>query len=269
LTGVYKQKLSAASFVRKSRLIVGLDFTLAFAGLSEAEREKERARVEKDAIQMIRDTSDSAIAYKFNRQLVLPLGLYDSISRIIDVIHDLGLTAIMDCKINDVGHTNTRIAEYYFDAGFDALIANPFVGWEGGLDSVFKVAEKKGGGVILLCYMSHPAADEGYGLSIQLDKKGKRQSSMYEIFAHRAIKWGADGVIVGATHPERIKEIKKILRDDIPILSPGIGAQGGSVREAIQSGSSYVIAARSVINSPNPSIAAKELADETQVWESG
>ena len=264
MTGVYKQKLSAASFVRKSRLIVGLDFTVAFAGLSEAEREKERSRVEQKAIQTIRETSDYTVAYKFNRQLVLPLGLFDSISRIIDVIHDTGLTAIMDCKINDVGHTNTQIAQYYFDAGFDALIANPFVGWEGGLDSVFKLAENRNRGVILLCYMSHPAADEGYGLSIQLDKKGKHPSPMYEIFAQRALKWGADGVIVGATFPDRIKEIRKLLRDDIPIISPGVGAQGGSARDAIQSGASYVIAARSIVDSPNPSTAAKELAAETQ-----
>jgi orotidine-5'-phosphate decarboxylase len=46
----------------------------------------------------------------------------------------------MDCKVNDIGSTNQVIAEYY-TAGFDALIANPFVGWEEGLELIFDDSE--------------------------------------------------------------------------------------------------------------------------------
>ena len=69
-------------------------------------------------------------AVKINHHLVLPLGTFDGVQKLIKSIHDKGLPAIMDCKANDVGSTNQIIAEYYYAAGFDALIANPFIGWE-------------------------------------------------------------------------------------------------------------------------------------------
>ncbi len=265
MSGQFKRKLSAAAFVRKTRLIIGLDLTADLFGKSENERRRERENLEQDALKLVKQTAEYAVAFKFNRQLVLPLGLYDGIPRILDSIHDLGLTAIMDCKINDVGHTNAYIAQYYFDAGFDAVITNPLVGWASGLDSVFEAATKRGKGVITLCYMSHAAADEGYGLQVCMDEKCKEHAPLYELFAHRALKWGADGVIVGATYPDKIREIRRILREEVPIISPGIGAQGGSAHEAILAGASYIIAARSIVTNPNPANVAQELAKETQV----
>jgi len=255
---MYKRKLAAASFVRKSKLIIGLDLVADMSGTLDA-RQKERENVEKKALEIIDQTAEYAVAYKFNRQLVLPLGLFDGIPRILDKIHDLGLTAIMDCKINDIGNTNSHIAKYYFTAGFDALIANPFVGWEGGLDSVFKVAQNFQAGVITLCYMSHPAADEGYGLFASDNPKGKDAEPMYVKFAKRAKQWETDGVIVGATYPDKIREVRKILGEDVPIISPGVGAQGASAKDAIDAGASYVIAARSVVNADDPATTARQL----------
>jgi len=261
---LFKSKLSAAAYVRKTRLIVGLDFTADLAGKSAAGIRSEQDRIEREALKVISQTAEYTVAYKLNRHIVLPLGLFDRIPKIVNTIHDNGLLAIMDCKINDIGDTNRWIAKYYFDAGFDAVIANPFVGWKGGLDSVFDEASGRGRGVITLCYMSHPAADEGYGLSILTDEKKKNHEPLYIEFAKRAVKWGADGVIVGATYPDKIREVRKILGADIPILSPGVGAQGGSAHEAIQAGASFVIAARSVFAAPDPAAAARALAEEAK-----
>ncbi len=262
-TSLLKSKLSAAAFVRKSRLVVGLDITADLAGLAAHEVGAARESLEKRAIDIVNATADYAVAFKFNRQLVLPLGLFDGIPRVIDAVHDQGLVAIMDCKINDIGNTNEHIARMYLDAGFDALIVNPFVGWEGGLDSVFGLARKRGRAIITLCYMSHPAAGEGYGLDVITDYKKKRYVPLYHLFAERALQWKADGVIVGATYPERIGEVRRILRDEIPILSPGVGAQGGNPREAIDAGASYVIVARSIVESDDPAAAARSIAADT------
>ncbi len=116
-------------------------------------------------------------ALKINRQLVLPLGLFSGVQKILKLAHEKELPTIMDCKINDVGYTNRVIAEYYFKAGFDAVIANPFVGWEEGLQPIFEVARSKRRGVILLVYMSHRGAPEGYGQTIRDPKTESRRSS--------------------------------------------------------------------------------------------
>jgi orotidine-5'-phosphate decarboxylase len=165
----------------------------------------------------------------------------------------------MDCKINDIGNTNRVIAENYYNAGFDAVIANPFVGWDEGLQPVFEVAKKMKKGVILLCYMSHKAAWEGYGQKIQQHNK---LTAQYVAFAKKALEWNADGVIVGATYPEKIKEVRQILTDKVPIYSPGVGAQGGDVQSAIQAGAEYLIAGRTILNAPNPATTARQIREE-------
>jgi orotidine-5'-phosphate decarboxylase len=259
---MYKQKLSAASFVRKSKLIIGLDFVADTQKMRENPA-AEKLRIEKQVQETIESTREYTIAYKINRQLVLPLGLFDRIPGIINSIHEEGLTAIMDCKINDIGNTNAHIARYYYDAGFDALIVNPFVGWEGGLDSVFEIAMSAEKGVISLGYMSHPAADEGYGLNVAIDEKKKRHEPLYLQFARKARSWEADGIIVGATFPEKIAEIRKVVGPDPPIISPGIGAQGGNAKEAIDAGASYVIVSRAIIDADDPGSVAADIAKQT------
>jgi len=127
--------------------------------------------------------------------------------------------AIMDCKVNDIGSTNQVIAEYYYAAGFDALIANPFIGWEEGLKPIFGVARELQRGVILLVYMSHKGASEGYGQMI-VDAETGEKMPQYISFAKKALKWEADGAIVGATYPEKIREVYKIFGEKVPIYSP-------------------------------------------------
>ena len=166
----------------------------------------------------------------------------------------------MDCKINDVGHTNKIIAESYYKAGFDALTANPFVGWDEGLKPVFEVAKKMDRGVILLVYMSHKAADEGYGQTVQSPETG-RLGPQYVAFAEKALSWKADGVVVGATYPKRISVIHKILKTKIPIFSPGVGTQGGGIEAAIKAGARYLIVGRTITLSVNPDETARHIRD--------
>jgi orotidine-5'-phosphate decarboxylase len=195
-------------------------------------------------------------AVKINHHLVLPLGTFDGVKDIVHKIHEKGLVAIMDAKVNDIGSTNKVISEYYYEAGFDALIANPFVGWEDGLKPIFEVSRRLDRGVILLVYMSHRGASEGYGQTVLDSGKSVAQ---YVAFARKALKWGADGVVVGATYPEKIREIKEILKDEVPIYSPGVGAQGGNADIAIKAGASYLIVGREITMAEDPAQAARTL----------
>ncbi|MEM3166653.1 MAG: orotidine 5'-phosphate decarboxylase / HUMPS family protein, partial [Candidatus Methanomethylicia archaeon] len=84
---------------------------------------------------------------------------------------------------------------------------------------------------------------------------------LYKIFAERALKWGADGVIVGGTYPEKIREIKSILLGKIPIYTPGIGLQGGEIKACIDAGSEYFIVGRSIFQAEDPVEAARRFRD--------
>jgi orotidine-5'-phosphate decarboxylase len=202
-------------------------------------------------------------ALKLNRQLVLPLGLYDGVIEVIDKAHNYGLPVIMDCKINDIGYSNKTIVENYFKAGFDAITANPFVGWEDGLCSVFEVAKQLDRGVILLVYMSHKAAWEGYGQMVY-DPLTRKNKPQYLSFAEKALLWQADGVVVGATYPDKIEEVYTILGKKIPIYSPGVGIQGGQTRTAIASGTRYFIVGRTITLAERPEEIAKTFRNATK-----
>jgi len=73
--------------------------------------------------------------------------------------------------------------------------------------------------------------------------------------------WGADGVVVGATVPQKIAEVKQILNDKVDIYSPGVGAQGGAAETAIKAGASYLIVGREITNSNEPATAARTICE--------
>jgi len=221
---------------------------------------EEPQRLLEISTQVLEQVHPYICALKINHQLVLPLGLFDGMQKILKLAREKGLPTIMDCKINDVGHTNHAIAEYYFKAGFDAVIANPFVGWDEGLQPVFEVAEQKRRGVILLVYMSHKGALEGYGQTI-LDPKTGNYIPQYIAFAKKALEWKADGAVVGATYPQKIKEIHSILKGQVPIFSPGVGVQGGDVETAVKAGARYLIVGRAITLAEDPADAARSIRD--------
>ncbi len=214
------------------RIVLALDFPY--------EAPENRKKILANAQKILKAVSPYICAVKINHHLVLPLGTFDGVQQLVEQIHGQGLLAIMDAKINDIGNTNQVIAEYYYAAGFDALIANPFVGWDEGLKPLFEVSERLDRGVILLCYMSHKGASEGYGQTI-IDPESGEKIPQYVSFAKKALKWGADGVVVGATVPQKIIEVKQIVGEKVPIYSPGVGAQGGAAETAIKAGANYLI----------------------------
>ena len=75
------------------------------------------------------------------------------------------------------------------------------------------------------------------------------------------MKWGADGVVVGATVPAKIAEVKQILGEKVAIYSPGVGAQGGAAETALKAGASYLIVGREITLSDDPAQAARILCD--------
>ena len=213
------------------------------------------------------EVQDYIAAVKFNRQLILPHGLQNpKLNEIISLVSDAGIPLIMDAKVNDIGYTNESIAKNYFGAGFDALICNPFVGEEG-LEPILKTAKSFNRDVIFLVYMSHQTADFGYGRKIffsDSEKKelGKDTGYYYELFAHLANKLGAAGTIVGATYPEKVKEIRKILNPDTLILSPGVGAQGGEFKKTREAGMDFAIIGRAITEESNRVQYCKEILQD-------
>jgi orotidine-5'-phosphate decarboxylase len=244
--------MEKASAKAKSSVILALDL-----------EEDKPTRILSRSLQILEATYPYLCALKLNRQTVLPLGLFQGAKKIVDKAHDFGLPVIMDAKINDIGSTNRAIAEYYYEAGFDAVIASPFVGWEEGLQPVFETAHKLRKGVIVLVYMSHKGASEGYGQIVQNLKTGKLEPQ-YKIFAQKALEWEADGAVVGATYPEKIREIYKILGNKVPIYSPGVGAQGGDVAAAVKAGARYLIVGRTIVQAKEPAEAARGLRNKAQ-----
>lgn len=246
----FRQRMEENARKRKTDIVLALDFPY--------QNPENRTSLLTKAQAVLNAVHPYVCAVKINHHLTLPLGVFDGVQTLIKTAHDNGFLAIMDCKANDIGNTNQVIAEYYYEAGFDALIANPFVGWEEGLKPIFDVARKLSRGVILLAYMSHKGAAEGYGQTITNTKTGK-PIPQYVSFAQKALAWNADGVVVGATVPEKIREIHKILGASVPIYSPGVGAQGGTADAARKAGASYLIVGREITLAENPAEAARKM----------
>jgi orotidine-5'-phosphate decarboxylase len=243
-------KIRQVAEAKKSPIVLALDFPF--------ERPENRNALFSRAEHVLEAVHPFVCAVKFNHHLVLPLGVFDRVQKLVKQVHDYGVVAIMDCKVNDIGSTNQAIAEYYYAAGFDALIANPFIGWEEGLKPIFDVAHRLERGVILLVYMSHKGATEGYGQTI-IEAETREKIPQYVSFAKKALKLDADGAVVGATYPEKIKEIHQVLGEKIPIFSPGIGVQGGEIKAALEAGASYLIVGRAIVQAEDPGGSAKEI----------
>jgi len=248
----FRVRMEQAARDKESNIILALDFPF--------EKPENRENLFSRAERVLETAHPYICAVKVNHHLVLPLGTFNGVQKLVEKAHGLGLMAIMDCKVNDIGSTNQVIAEYYYAAGFDALIANPFIGWEEGLKPIFEVARRLQRGIILLVYMSHRGASEGYGQIIYDTETGEKMPQ-YVFFARKASKLEADGAIVGATYPEKIREVHEILGETIPMYSPGIGAQGGEIKAALKAGARYLIVGRAVTLAENPAESAKKIRE--------
>ena len=251
---IRKNENFARSIVEKSdasssKIVLALDLDFR----------QDTSRLYGDAIAILNKTEKYLCSVKLNFHLIMPLSLAE-LTTLNGRISSLGLTSIADIKLNDIANTNRVATEYLWKAGFSAVIANPFVGYEEGLDVVLERAHLMGKGVILLGYMSHKGAREGYDLKLAESRK------MYELMLSRARRWKADGVIVGTTRPEKISRARKILGSKVKIFSPGSGAQGGNPMKALEAGSDYLIFGRSIVQSENPGEAVREIYRSQLAW---
>lgn len=244
----FRDRIARVSHEKSSRTILAIDVNSGPAekGLSWS-------------LDLLAKTHPYLCGVKLGRQTVLNLGVAKTV-RLIHKAHKSDFPCIIDDKINDIGETNRAIGEAYFRMGFDAIIANPFAGWKEGLEPLFQAARRAGKGVILLVYMSHPGADESYGQRVMTEGHSKRQ---FVTFAEKAVRWRADGAVVGATRPEIVKAARQVLGRRVPIYSPGVGKQGGTVREALKAGADYLIIGRSIWQSDDPEKAALEFAKQS------
>ena len=123
-----------------------------------------QTRVERAAA-LVSSVRERVVAVKVNWHLLLPYGVL-GLRGLVELCGDAGLPLIADMKINDIGATNVEAAETLFSNGFDALIANPFVGYKEGMEELLAKSREMRKGVIMLVYMSHAGARDGYGLKV-------------------------------------------------------------------------------------------------------
>ncbi|MDV3277838.1 MAG: orotidine 5'-phosphate decarboxylase [Nitrososphaerales archaeon] len=214
-------------------MVLALDFTDPFS------TRLARAR------SVLDEVKGSVAAVKVNHHLLLPFGL-EGLRDVIAACKQEELPLIADLKMNDVESTNLSIVNALFSYGFDAVIANPFVGYREGLGRAIAEVHSLRGGVLLLVYMSHAGAREGYSLRLS------DGTPIYRVFAKRARDWGADGVIVSAKSPRKVMEVRNLVGAACLIFSPGVGAQGGSAKGPIPAGADFLIVGRSITGATNP-----------------
>ena len=140
---------------------------------------------------------------------------------------------ILDAKRGDIGSTAEQYAIEAFERyGADAVTLSPFMGF----DSVAPYLKREGKGVFLLCRTSNPGGDD---LQNQRLATVDGQPRVYEHLAQLAQgPWnlnGQLGLVVGATYPAEIERVRE-LAPTVPLLIPGVGAQGGDALATVRAG---------------------------------
>jgi orotidine-5'-phosphate decarboxylase len=221
----FLEKLHIASHRNGSLLCIGLDPDLSLMPEKTSVLEFNRAIIEA--------TSDLVCAYKLNFAFYEALdsrGISTLKQTIKDVPEDIPV--IGDAKRGDIGNTARAYAKAIFESlSCDAATVNPYLG----LDSVAPFIEYRDKGVFILCRTSNPGAEDFQSLRC---KEGAGSRRLFQIVAHKASQWnthGNIGLVVGATYPEELKLIREA-HPTMPLLIPGIGAQGGDLALAVRYG---------------------------------
>jgi len=193
----------------------------------------------KRALDIVKEVREHIDAVKINWPLVLSAGpeMISLLSEMTDVICDL--------KVADIPNTVRLIVEGAVARGASAVIVHAFTGE----DSLTAAVEAAGDAEIYaVTEMSHPG--------------GMTFTAVHaEEMTAMGLRCGVAGFIAPATRPDRIAAVRKIAGSK-KILSPGVGAQGGSASAAISAGADYVIVGRSVYGSAEPKKAALGIEKE-------
>lgn len=210
---------------------------------------------------IINQTSDLVCAFKLNSAFYEAEGKIgqEALEKTIKYIKDKypDIAVILDAKRGDIESTNEAYVKAIFDdLGVDAVTVHPYLGKES-LQPFLKRADK---GIIVLVKTSNPGAGEFQDLEIS----GR---PLYQVVAEHVVDWNTNGnlaVVVGATYPEEIKEVREIV-GDMPILIPGVGAQGGDLETTLKNGLNsikqglIISSSRGIINASDPRKVAGEL----------
>jgi orotidine-5'-phosphate decarboxylase len=218
----FKDKLAAARLKNDSLLCVGLDPDPAQLPPGVSFADFNRAIVEA--------TADLVCAFKPNLAFYEAAGTAGmaALEATLKAVPS-HVTVIGDGKRGDIGNTSKAYAKALFEGmGFDAATVNPYLGF----DSVQPFLEFTDKGVILLCRTSNPGGADFQDLVLA---DGRR---LYEAVALKAVEWNKNdniGLVAGATRPEELGRIRRLC-PDLPILIPGVGAQGGDLKAVIDNG---------------------------------
>lgn len=153
------------------------------------------------------------------------------------------VTLILDAKRGDIGSTAEHYAREAFDRyGAHAVTVNPYMG----TDSVEPLLTHGdgSGGVIVLCRTSNPGGEDFQSLvtvdeaSPRRDRYGQSKPLYVHVAERVADEWsqiGECGLVVGATYPTELADVRSIV-GDLPLLVPGVGAQGGDAATVVEHG---------------------------------
>lgn len=227
----FNTKLQTATQTNNSLLCVGLDpdpqkLPSVLAGSADPFFDFSQAIV--DA------TADLVCAFKPNSAFYEAQGAagIQSLKNTVDYIKHKypQIPIILDFKRGDIGNTNQKYTDFaygYLDV--DAVTIQSYQGQE----AVQAYLDFKDKGAFVLCRTSNPGAGEFQDLDIG----GKK---LYEVVASNVTNhWNTNGncgLVVGATNPEELAQVRNIVGDVMNILVPGIGAQGGDVEATIRAG---------------------------------
>jgi orotidine-5'-phosphate decarboxylase len=228
----FRAQLVAAQTRNASMLCVGLDpepakFPGAWAG--------DASKIFDFCAAIVAATHDTVCAYKPQIAYFAAQRAEDQLERLIAHIHATvpGVPVILDAKRGDIGATAGQYAHEAFERyRADAVTLSPFMG----LDSIEPYMRHSGKGLILLCRTSNPG---GSDLQSQMLLDGEL---LYERIARLAAgEWSAQrgggqlGLVVGATYPAEVARVRA-LAPTLPLLIPGIGAQGGDAEATVRAG---------------------------------
>jgi len=180
-------------------------------------------------------TADLVIAFKPQIAYFAAHRAEDQLERLIAHMRQTApqVPVILDAKRGDIGNTAEQYAMEAFERyGADAVTLSPFMGW----DSVQPYLKYHGKGAFLLCRTSNPGGDD---LQSQRLADVPGQPALFEHIAALANgpwnQFGQLGLVVGATYPGEIERVRA-LAPCLPLLIPGVGAQGGDAVATVRAG---------------------------------
>ena len=254
-------RLERASAANRSLVCVGLDVDPARMPVAD---------VFKFTQAIIDATADLVCAYKPNLAFYEALGVsgFEALRSTVEYIRQVApqVCIIGDGKRGDISPSGRAYAHAMFQVwGFDAATANAW----GGRDTIEPFLEDEERGVFIWCRGSNPGSGDLQDLPAA---SPQGQAPMYQVLAQAAQEWnrkGNVGLVVGATYPEQLAEVRRI-GVGMPLLIPGVGTQGGDLAASIRLGTddrgrlAIISSSRSIIyasTGPNFARAARREAE--------